>query len=626
MFVVALFVEILLVCYAYSKLNINYSESLTNGSSLVKCLANICDTYFRGDQFFQSITFVYENAVRFSKFRESMWKALLVHPKHTYLIISSNKEILFFKKRFKDFKNIVIEFTSLAELRKTIFKIKQLPFWNIRPNVVVFSTESVKHPKETANKIFDLLLEEGIIQVLVLFQDDNHLNLIKLYHYILSKNYRVKIDAFSFKVVEYSCENGKTSEQNYKHDKISDKMRERFTIKTRFQPIPPFVVMENNTVNPDNPGIEMLLLNTLAEQLKLKIHHTSISHTSSIHTNTQILTGDVFLNGTVTREFKELYDEKIDIIFGSFFQTYERMLIFSSSSSYYQHQLVWCVPRKGDEQSTPTIQKQVLLLVLLCFLILTLLIWMVNQKQKHRYSLHHVIYCSVSIFFAVSIAKQPKTVFLRYLVALLIIFSFLCDNIFTSSITSFLISKKTKLKYDTMKKIYDHNLTTYLLEKSYKFLTQEEIDGIPKALVEQRRIICRDFVRCLEQVAQGDSAFLTFKVFTQYYAPRIDISAIYCFDFLRSIPIGLITRKEFLLLEMFNKKIQDIVSAGLIHKWTRDLTTVPDWTLLSKERRLTIGEFTYLFQMVFCGYLLSFLVFLYEIGIFSKLFNFIIAK
>ncbi|KAI2473929.1 Ionotropic receptor 108 [Diabrotica virgifera virgifera] len=619
MFVVAVIFEILLFSYADSKLNIDYSESLTNQSSLNKCLA-----VHLSNKFFRSITFIYENPFKFFQLRQSLWKELLDNQKHTYVIISSTKKNLFFENQLKDFDNLVIEFTVLKELRKTILNIKRLPIWNIGTDFLVFSTEAVKHPVEVADKIFELLLEEGIIKIRVLLIDEKHLNRIKVYYYYFFQTH-YKTDAFSTALLEYSCKNGKNYKTFVRHE-ISDAIRERFMIQTRFQPSPPFVIVENNTVNPENPGIEMLLMNTLAEQLKLKFNHSSISHTSVISTSTSIPTGNVLLNGTPTREFAELYGKKIDILFGNYFQTYERMLVFASSYSFYQHQLVWCVPRKVDQQTTPTIQKEVLMLFLLCFLLLILLIWLVNSRQKHsrkfRDFLQNIIYSSVSIFFAVSITKQPKTAFLRYLIALLILFSFLCNNIFTSSITSFLISKKSKLKYDTMKKIYDHNLTTFYTTK--KFFTQVEIDGIPKELIEKRKIICHDFVNCLKHVAQGDSAFLTLKIFTQYFAPSVDISSIYCFDFLNSIPIGLITNKEFLFLEKFNKKIQDIVAAGLIHKWTRDLTTVPDWTLSSQKRRLSIGDFTYLFQMVLCGYLLSFLVFLYEIGLFSKLLSLIL--
>ncbi|KAI2473934.1 Ionotropic receptor 110 [Diabrotica virgifera virgifera] len=612
MWVATVIFEILLFCYADSKLDIDYSESLTNQSSLNKCLA-----VHLSAKFYKSIIFIYENAFRFFELRQSMWKELLDHQKHTYMIISSKKDILFSKNQLKSFKSVVVEFTVLKELRKTILNIKRFLFVDERTSVFVFSTEAVKHPKKIADKVFQLLLEEWIKYTIVLLVDEEQLSSFRIYSYSFF---------FDSLLLKYSCENGKTSNRAIVlYDGVSAAIKERYTIQTRFQPIPPFIITDNNTVNPDNPGMEMLLMNTLAEQLNLKINHTSISHSSVISTNKLVNIGNVYPNGTATREFKELSDKKIDIIFGSFFQTYERMLYFSSSNSFFQHQLVWCVPRKVDQQSFPKIQIEVLVLFLLCFLILILLIWLVNRREKHsrKYQnfLHYIIYSSVSIFFAVSITKQPKTAFLRYLIALLIIFSLLCNNIFTSSITSFLISKKSKLKYDTMKKIYDHNLTTYFTLNKF-----DDIDGVPKALIEQRRIMCRDYVSCFKHVAQGDSAFLTLKIFTQYFAPRIDLSAIYCFDFLNSIPIGLVTRKEFLFSEKFNKKIQEIVSAGLIQKWTRDLTTATNWTLACKERRLSIGEFKYLFQMTLCGYLLSFLVFLYEVGLFSKLLKYILRS
>ncbi|KAI2473935.1 Ionotropic receptor 111 [Diabrotica virgifera virgifera] len=611
MLVATVIFEILIFRYADSKWDIDYSESLTNQSPLNKCLA-----FILRHEFYESLTFVYAKEFRFFQLIQT-----LGYQNHTYVIISSNKRILFYTDQLKAFKTVVIEFTVLKELRKTISNTKRFLYWNIRPKVFVFSTEAVKDPQKIADKIFQLFVEEGFIKIRVLLLDEKHLSRFKVYYYTF-----IKADAFPNYQVKYSCENGKISKPRYEYDEISETMKKEFTIQTKFEPIPPFIIMENNTVNPGNPGMEMLLVNTLAEQLNLKINHTAISHPSVISANTDIDTGDVFPNGTVTGEFKELYDKKIHIIFGSFFQTYERMLYLSPSYSFYQHQLVWCVPRKEDQQSFPEIQTEVLVLFLLCFLILILLIWLVNRRQKHsreyRDFLHYIIYSSVSIFFAVSITKQPKTVFLRYLIALLIIFSLLCNNIFTSSITSFLITKKSKLKYDTMKKIYDHNLTTYFTFN--KFFTQNEVDGVPKALIEQRRIMCHDYVSCFKHVAQGDSAFFTFKIFTQYFASRIDISAIYCFDFLNSVPIGLVMSKEFVFLEKFNEKIQEIVAAGLIQKWTRDLTTATNWTLSSKERRLSIGEFKYLFQMALCGYLLSFLVFLYEIGLFSKLLKYIL--
>lgn len=90
---------------------------------------------------------------------------------------------------------------------------------------------------------------------------------------------------------------------------------------------------------------------------------------------------------------------------------------------------------------------------------------------------------------------------------------------------------------------------------------------------------------------------------------------LFCKEFLLTIPVVVYTRKNFYLLDAINRKIQMVVSAGLVRYW--DFENVDRNYLNSHDinhpRTMTVTQLFGCFQILIIGCALSFLVFYFEL-------------
>ncbi|KAI2474122.1 Ionotropic receptor 119 [Diabrotica virgifera virgifera] len=586
----------LILSSAEAILNIDTLTDLSTEQSLSSCAAELCRFYFR-DQFNESVIVIFENSTNFSPLRSFLVNELANKNKPCYIIFL-NKSILR-SKSTRVFKHLLIEISSVDKFKETIEMIKVLPSWNPKANFLIISFTAFEDSKVTSNIIFTILWKEAIVPMAVILIDQKNLTNFNIF--TRSSMYDLNIDISELNICR------RFRGENITYDKIVTKKMDTFKkVRVKFFPWPPFSMYDGQ------PGIEIRLIETLAKTCKLTVEYYEI--------DPRYPSGEVFANGTLTKEFKELSDNKFDIIFGGYKLTYGRILYLSPSISYYYDELLWCVPSKKYYQVNIYIQKMVILLSLLILLVLIVLIWYTNRSEEPKLrfdaSIDGIVVKAFAICLHIAITRLPRTGRLRYFVGLLVIFAFFCNIMFTTKITSFFIKREPCQMYDSMSKIYQHNLKTYFVTNSLRYFSNDFIEGISRDEIVKRKIDCHDSLECLKFIQEGLSAFLTTKSNTEYFlnTKQVDKESIYCFHYSYGSSISLIMRKGFLYINEFNTIIHQLLSAGVVQKWKQEIFSVNNKDQKELEvEKLKLQDIVVIFYILIFGCICSCLVFLCEI-------------
>ncbi|KAI2474123.1 Ionotropic receptor 120 [Diabrotica virgifera virgifera] len=591
-----LIAQLFLISSADSILNIDPLTDLSTEQSLSSCAAELGRFYFK-DQFNESVIVIFENSTKFSSLRSFLVNELANENK-PYYIISLNKSILR-NKSGRMFKHLLIEMSYVDKFKETIEIIKVLPSWNPKANFLIISFTTFEDSKVTANTIFTMLWKEDIVPIAVILIDQKNLTNFDIF--TRSSMYDLSVDISQLNI----C--GRLRRENITYDKIVMRPIDTFKkVRAKFYPWPPF------TFDLKKPGIEIRLIDTLAKTCKLTVEYYEI--------DPKYPSGEVFDNGTLTKEFKELADNKFDIIFGGYTLTDERILYLSPSVSYYYDELLWCVPNKERYQYNIYIEKIVILLGLLILLVLIVMIWYTNRSEEPKLrfdsSIDGIVLKAFAICLHITITRLPKTGRLRYFVGLLIIFAFFCNTMLTTEITSFFMKREPCQMYDSMPKIYNNNLKTYFVTNSVRYFSRDFIGGISRDEIVKRKIDCHDSLECLKFIQEGLSAFLTTKSNTEYFLnmKQVDKESIYCFYYSYGSSISLIMRKGFLYINEFNTIIHQLLSTGVVEKWKQEIFSVNNKDQREHDvKGLKLEDIIVIFYILIFGCICSILVFFCEI-------------
>uniref|UniRef100_A0A6P7GIB6 Uncharacterized protein LOC114338516 n=1 Tax=Diabrotica virgifera virgifera TaxID=50390 RepID=A0A6P7GIB6_DIAVI len=533
-------------------------------TSLSACAVQICKKYF-DHSLFRSTIVAFENYTQVSQFQHILTEALFKYEGSAFYLLKLSDEFLVDKHTQRDFKHIIIEMNSLQELTISIKKLKKLYSWDTKANFLILSHQSFNKTNEKADEIFNILWGEDINKAVIILLNAHANFSFNVY----SRSPFVSQTGQS--PVSDTCTGGVFRKGRKLYHNFFPTRKSDWAVRVRYFPWPPYAIVsdKNNTLNSKCPGFEVDLLNSLSEysNVDISFEPTGINQPR----------GDCWSNGTLTREFQDLFEKQYDILIGSYAVSYERMLYFSTSFPTHEESLIWCVPNKHVFVYSNTVNSGVLGLVVLTSIALAVLTWLVNRrrsrKTKYRRSFGDIVYAAFSIFLGIGIPRLPKTPMLRFLLGLMILFAFLSSVMFTSNITSSLIGTPAQQKYGSMKEIYKHNLTTYFAVNSIKFFMDEYIDGVPLKEIKSKHIDCNNISECLRYVESGNSSLTVARGIVDYIlnVEHIDKNKIYCFPYVNAMSIVLIYRKGFLLTNKYNSLISMYHAFGLIDKMIKNI-------------------------------------------------------
>ncbi|KAI2473910.1 Ionotropic receptor 113 [Diabrotica virgifera virgifera] len=595
-----IFIKILLICCVESKLELMFTEDLSTYVSMSKCVAKTCQKYFT-NLAGQNLLIVVEESNSTSLFRYLLEQEISKRKIIPYYMLCLYKDIVKFETKKLNFEYVIIEMSSISKFKDILCMIIDLPSWNPLSKLLVVSYETFRNASDLASDLIYFLWKKGVRKTAILLPREDDQSSIDAY---TTSTFRH--DSF----FTNSCKHGYFLTQGMLYKNILPRLSSA-PIKIKYYPWPPSVITKNKIVDVDRPGIEAKVITTVAERLKVNVTYTSLS--------TKYPKGTVYANKTLVREFIDLFEKRYDVLAGGYVSTLQRIEFFTPSIFIHKEGLLWCVPKEDEKYFSFHIHKEVMLGLILTFFLLLAIIEWINKHQesnKAKTSFCAVIFNGLAICFSVSVTNFPKTKKLRCFVGVLIIFSYLCSILITGQVTSSFIMVPSQ-KYDTMKKIYESNLTTYLVTNSETLFSNNIVNNVPRNVIIERMITCQNTSYCLKLVTKGHSALFNTK-FNTHYLVSTDLAyrdSIYFFRYPSDIYVSLIMRKGFMYIEEFDKNIMLMQSSGLIDKWIKEVLIKNYHTnkLKIEFNAMKLVDFLKISYIPLCGYFFSILVFVCEI-------------
>jgi hypothetical protein len=102
------------------------------------------------------------------------------------------------------------------------------------------------------------------------------------------------------------------------------------------------------------------------------------------------------------------------------------------------------------------------------------------------------------------------------------------------------------------------------------------------------------------------------------YRP-IDQRFTICKEILLALPVVIYTKKDFFLIGELDRKLSDLMAAGLIDHWSFKALRKQKNERKNGPKMLTMKKLAGCFHILFCGLAISFVAFVFEYGIGNKL-------
>ncbi|CAH1112919.1 unnamed protein product [Psylliodes chrysocephalus] len=502
--------------------------------------------------------------------------------------------------------NYLIVSRGIKELTQLIDMLKMTPQWNSGSKFLVILMQQWPNQEKFAKDIIEILHTATIWNPIIMLpttKDEGIFFTYAMYPFKATKNKILHIN---------SCQNGVFSTKTFYKNQLPKNMS-NITVKSMYHYAPPYVIEDEyyQLVRNSNPGIAVNLVKLISEILNFKLTLASSNSTP----------GEVFINGTVSKELKKLKSTEVQLLVGSYVMTYPKMLYFDCSIPFISDKYVWCVPN----YAIPALKydSRIPIFSGLTFSSIVLIIWYVNRQtvpgDRFYKSFANLIQSSFSILLGISVRRLPKSGKLRYIFALHIIFAYYLTTLYMSTLTRKYLHNKTVQKYDSLKKIYENNLTTYFMTNSFKYMVN--IDEVPEYVIESRKIDCDDWLKCIQDVTLGDSAFLLKENIANYLLSSLkeNRTKIHCFTFIDNISVILLMKKGYLLTNHFNHIINKVLENGFTKIWQRYFfNNYQNDQVDLKPRKIKLKSLFWIFRAFSLGCLISNLVFLGEIVVFYK--------
>jgi hypothetical protein len=102
------------------------------------------------------------------------------------------------------------------------------------------------------------------------------------------------------------------------------------------------------------------------------------------------------------------------------------------------------------------------------------------------------------------------------------------------------------------------------------------------------------------------------------YRP-IDQRFTICKEILLTLPVVIYTKKDFFLIDELDRKLSDLMAAGLVDHWRHKVLKKHKNEREKRPKVLTMKKLAGCFHILLCGLAISFVAFIFECGIRKKL-------
>lgn len=622
------YVLVLLLQTCQSRLN-PLPDELTGRLSLTDCVVGACLNFFTEEE----ILTVSISPEEVSKYRASavvMMQILLPRlsdmGRWSLLIRKASAKS---SNYYKQSGSYVVQIRTQNELKDHIKNLQKYRSWNPDEKFMVISSQRFSNQEEVVAGMAETLRKAKIWKAIVMLPSLKNLTQFHIYSLFPYSTGSCGDDSYKIRIVD-NCtfghfENG----TNLFPVKLLDKLSTcpiRVTV-TQWPPyiMPPKQHIPGTDIYEFDEGLEINLMNTVAERAKFKVIYSMSEETRNF--------GSVRDDGTTSGIFKGLEEGRADVAMGSLALMEARAAKFDLISSYYVESLAWCVPHARSQPSIKKLSNTlkmetwiVLLVLLVCF---SLVVWVLSRLEKKESGYYkkvpNVFQSIVSMVFGTTVKTLPRTSLIRFFLAFWMFGSLVMDIYYTT----FMMSKLTDSSYvgqiNTLEEILANNLHIYLIPSEIQYFTGSSW--------QMRKILrlwnnCSVIHDCLSKVAfERNSAFCIPRLYMEYvkskYVDANNQPLLYHFkENIVSYPVTMYMTKGYPLKRRINTLVERIVSAGLVAAWERKVfdykwqnaSAQSDLNAEEPERKwLKISNLGVVFVFLVIGNALALIVFFLEV-------------
>ncbi|XP_018570362.1 uncharacterized protein LOC108909997 [Anoplophora glabripennis] len=565
----------------YIRLNISKNEEIRR--SLSMCIFQACRRFFHSN--FETVTYslpLIERDFASATVLNELVLPVLESDQRFALLIKDLKTAQQINHRYiGKSPSYIIQIKKEGELEANIRRLKRFTRWNPHAKFLVVSSTAFSYPLNVAIGVIKSLWNNNVVNAAVLLVDNENNTNFKVYSWKPYSSHSCGTN-FSDVLPVGSCSFGVTdSNIDWFRNKIPKNLH-GCPVKVKYMVWLPYVMSVKPIAQVPHYdadlGIDVNLLNVIANTLNLSLIYQKSSFDGW---------GGVGKDYSATKDLKLLKENNVDLVVGGYVNTPHRTVLFDSPQSHIQDSLLFCVPHTpiitGFRNFLNIFKFEVWILVCILYFIVSVCMWYASNFEGGEHlsyrSLPNCLLNNFLISIGLVVSILPKTMRVRCLACMFIIFSLKLNMIYTSYLTSVLSSPNYRQKYESMEEIYKHNLRTYFAPNTKLFFSgndEKQLHSVPLNVITQRWRNCTNVPKCFNTISsKKDIAVCMPRSYKDYLLnnqARDKRRAIFCLkENVVSFSLTILMRKGFPLFSLFDKGICRIVEGGFINKWMRDI-------------------------------------------------------
>lgn len=518
---------------------------------------------------------------------------------NSFLLMNINKSLSVIGQGQKDNLFILI-FENLNRLRKWFSDVKELDNWNPHGKFIVAVLD---RNQKNVSAIFEVLWEFYILNVYVVFQYDTS----AVFSYNPYED-TVSCNNLNIKKV-FDCTS--IPLHNLFPNKIPLDLRQCritfFVLK-----LPPFVIETGKRDSASQVGLEVIIMNTLADRMNFEDHY--MEHNYSVW-------GSRHSNGTFTDLYGKLQSKKVDIIYGLIANVYKE---FGSLEQAVYDTTVWYVPTALKQPLWLNViniyRKDVWLYIVGCIVVYSSVWWLFGNILNDSLNFRHFTQSMLLAWYILlqgMLHSPVHSITIRLLVLLWLVFSILVGTAYQSQLLTILMNPRYEHQISTASELLASNLKYGFYTPVTSFFSDPE-DPIQRQILKSYKT-CPLTVECLNRTAfKRDFAVVKSQkqvsfLMRLYYTDQEGNPLLHKFDKGYMIFPKFNVIKGFPLIARFNSLIMLMHSGGLIEKWEQDIMSMGKIPVTYKVISLSFEHVKFAFICLVIGLTISGIVFIYEV-------------
>lgn len=513
-------------------------------------------------------------------------------------------------------ENYIIYVTN--ETQTVFFHIlKDLSTQSQRTKLLITSTTTLQNQEAFIRDCFEILRNGNVVTAIVFLENPGNATKYNMYTWSLYEPTEYSVQSYC----SFGTLHGKKSPS-----KNPTKCCNNCRVKVIYQINPPYVMNADKGFQQSNyvfnQGTDMNLLNMISASLNFDIQYNQST----------TFWGDVYANGTATGDMRKLLNSSVDILIGGYTMTRFRYMNFDITDQYTHESLIWCthnIPKKEKSPNVTSIfSAEIWTLIFSVYVLASLCIWTLSLYSEEESTAYKEIGTSFLYNFAVLMGAVlytlPRSLGVRYIMILFVIFRFEVSVLYTSYFTSIVSTPRYVQKYSSLKDIYDDNLTTLMIPRAVLYIHDDRdvIQGVPVTLIKQRWLDCVNISWCLEKISTSERHAFCLPKLRMQHAVTERSYKVHCINRDAGIfPVTLVMRKGFPHYKSFNNMLNRILEAGFVFKWQNDIVTAKrklHELHVTETLSIRLKHFIPICKVFLFGIFGSFVVFFCEIVVYNK--------